>query len=85
MVMRMSEAPLRTRTVLVRNDRQKIKGLMDVVKIARAQGQTIFKTHEHVRVIKIHGPFRDGCFAVEVEGPNCTEASGVRGRKRGEK
>lgn len=82
--MQMSKTPP-TRSLLIRNDKGKVRDLEDVVKIARAQGQTVFKTHKHVRVLKIHGPFGDGSFLVEVQDPRCTENPGVRMKEGGGK
>ena len=67
------------RALVIQNDKGKIRDIQDVVKIARALGQQGFKTHEHVLVKKILGPYQDlgGAFVVVVEGPSRTGEAGV--------
>jgi len=41
------------RALVIRDDKNKFRDLEDVVKVARALGQQVFKTREHVRVLRI--------------------------------
>jgi len=66
------------RALIIRDDRSKFKDLEDVVKVARALGQTVFKTHANVSVKRIwHDP--EYGYVVIVEA--CTEPLNVRGGK----
>jgi len=56
------------RALVIKNDNQKFRDLEGVVRVARALGQQVLKTHEHVRVTQIwHDSEYD--YAVVIERP----------------
>lgn len=73
---------LKARALIIRDDKNKFRDLEDVVKVARALGQQLFKTHENVLVKRIwHDP--EYGYVVIVERPqSCTEPLNVRGWRK---
>lgn len=69
------------RALVIRDDKGKFNDLEDVVRVARAQGQQVFKTKQNVKVIRIWGPDPEVGYVVVVEGPRCSDELGVSSRK----
>lgn len=76
------QSPVQARALIIRDDESKFRDLEDVVKVARALGQQVFKTHKHVLVKRIwHDP--EYGYVVIVEGAqSCTEPLNVRGWRK---
>ena len=70
------------KALVIRDDKGKFKDVEDVVRVARALGQQLFKTRENVCVKRIFGPDPEIGYVVVVE---CSNSPGVRGRNRGER
>lgn len=76
------QPPVQARALIIRDDENKFRDLEDVVKVARALGQQVFKTHEHVLVKRIWRDPEYG-YVVIVEGQqSCTEPLNVRGWRK---
>jgi hypothetical protein len=68
------------KALVIYDDKHKFSDLGDVVAIARAQGQKLFRTSERVNVIRIFEC--DSYYVVVVEFPSCSNTTGVSGREK---
>jgi hypothetical protein len=76
---------MKLKALVIRDDKGRFKDVEDVVRVARALGQQVFKTHENVCVKRIYGPDPEIGYVAVVEGPERSNAPGVRRRKKGDK
>jgi len=68
------------KALVIRDDQRKFSDLADVIAVARAEGQKLFRTSEKVKVIRIFDCNNYYVVVVSFE-CGCSEATGVSGGK----
>jgi len=66
------------KALVIYDDAHKFSDLGDVVAVARAEGQKLFRTSMRVNVIRIFEC--DNYYVVVVDSAGCSDAAGVSGR-----
>jgi len=72
---------MQVRALIIRDDKNKFKDLEDVVKVARALGQQVFKTNENVYVKRVWHDAEYGYIVLVEETGCCSRDLGVRSGK----
>lgn len=63
------------KALVIRDDAKRFRDLGDVVAVARAEGQKLFRTSERVNVIRIFEC--DSYYVAVVQFPGCSSITGV--------